>query len=81
MKTSDRPTPPGFQRIRRLLESRMGNRGKKEFIQILRRMEVFEEAKLIDREPRLVETALNCLSASLERVILPRRHGSQDRHD
>jgi transposase len=36
--------PEGFQRIRRLLEGRMGNRGKKEFIQILRLMEVFEEA-------------------------------------
>jgi len=36
--------PDGFQRIRRLLEGRMGNRGKKEFIQILRLMEVFEEA-------------------------------------
>ena len=35
--------PEGFQRIRRLLESRMGNRGKKEFIQILRLMEAFEE--------------------------------------
>ena len=35
--------PEGFQRIRRLLESRMGNRGKKEFIQILRLLEVFEE--------------------------------------
>jgi hypothetical protein len=36
--------PEGFRRIRRLLEGRMGNRGKKEFIQILRLMEVFEEA-------------------------------------
>src|SRR5215208_3517074 len=36
--------PEGFQRIRRLLESRMGNRGKKEFIQIPRLLEVFEEA-------------------------------------
>src|SRR4051812_22001531 len=36
--------PEAFQRIRRLLESRMGNRGKKEFIQILRLLEVFEEA-------------------------------------
>src|SRR4051794_40311321 len=34
--------PEEFQRIRRLLESRMGNRGKKEFIQILRLLEVFE---------------------------------------
>src|SRR4051794_35890581 len=36
--------PEEFQRIRRLLESRMGNRGKREFIQILRLLEVFEEA-------------------------------------
>src|SRR3954467_7953921 len=36
--------PEAFQRIRRLLESRMGNCGKKEFIQILRLLEVFEEA-------------------------------------
>jgi hypothetical protein len=35
--------PEAFQRIRRLLESRMGNRGKTEFIQILRLLEVFEE--------------------------------------
>ena len=33
--------PEEFERIRRLLESRMGNRGKKEFIQILRLLEVF----------------------------------------
>jgi hypothetical protein len=32
--------PEGFQRIRQLLEARMGNRGKREFIQILRLMEV-----------------------------------------
>jgi transposase len=36
--------PESFQRIRRLLEARMGNRGKKEFIQILRLLEPFEEA-------------------------------------
>jgi transposase len=35
--------PEGFQRIRQLLEARMGNRGKREFIQILRLMEVFPE--------------------------------------
>jgi hypothetical protein len=56
----EEPTRPGFQRIRRLLESRMGNRGKKEFIQILRRMEVFEEAKLIDRERRLSVSPSRC---------------------
>jgi hypothetical protein len=35
--------PEGFQRMRRLLEARMGDRGKREFIQILRLMEVFAE--------------------------------------
>src|SRR5215212_984897 len=32
--------PPGFAEMRRLLEGRMGQRGKREFIQILRLMEV-----------------------------------------
>ena len=34
----------GFQHLRRLLEARMGNRGKREFIQVLRLMEVFPKA-------------------------------------
>src|SRR3979411_860556 len=32
-----------LQHLRRLLEARMGNRGKREFIQVLRLMEVFSE--------------------------------------
>ncbi len=32
--------PPVFQHLRHLLEARMGNRGKREFIQILRLMEI-----------------------------------------
>ena len=35
--------PEQFQHIRRLLEARMGTRGKKEFIQILRLMEIFPD--------------------------------------
>jgi len=35
--------PEQFNHLRRLLESRMGNRGKREFIQVLRLMEVFDE--------------------------------------
>jgi transposase len=35
--------PEPLQRLRRLLEARMGNRGKREFIQALRLMEVFPE--------------------------------------
>jgi hypothetical protein len=33
--------PDAFAHLRRLLEARMGNRGKREFIQVLRLMEVF----------------------------------------
>ena len=35
--------PESLQHLRRLLEARMGNRGKREFIQVLRLMEVFSE--------------------------------------
>jgi hypothetical protein len=34
--------PDQFDHLRRLLEARMGNRGKREFIQVLRLMEVFD---------------------------------------
>jgi transposase len=36
--------PESLQHLRRLLEARMGNRGKREFIQVLRLIEVFSEA-------------------------------------
>jgi len=36
--------PKQFDHLRRLLEARMGNRGKREFIQVLRLMEVFDQA-------------------------------------
>jgi hypothetical protein len=35
--------PEQFDHLRRLLEARMANRGKREFVQILRLMEVFEQ--------------------------------------
>ena len=35
--------PDEFDHLRRLLEARMGNKGKREFIQVLRLMEVFEQ--------------------------------------
>jgi hypothetical protein len=34
--------PDQFAHLRRLLEARMGNRGKREFIQVLRLMEIFD---------------------------------------
>lgn len=38
-----RTLPESIQHLRRPLEARMGNRGKREFIQVLRLMEVFSE--------------------------------------
>ena len=35
--------PEQFHYLRRLLEARMGNRGKREFVQVLRLMEVFDQ--------------------------------------
>jgi hypothetical protein len=32
--------PPAFQHLRHLLEARMGDRGKREFIQVLRLLEI-----------------------------------------
>jgi hypothetical protein len=37
------PLPPAFTDLRRMLETRMGNRGKREFVQVLRLMETFPE--------------------------------------
>jgi hypothetical protein len=37
------PLPEQFEHLRRLLEARMGSRGKREFIQVLRLMEVFDK--------------------------------------
>ena len=38
--------PDQFDHLRRLLEARMGNRGKREFVQVLRLMEVFEQGQV-----------------------------------
>src|SRR6476660_103909 len=45
--------PEEFMRLRRLLEARMGKQGKREFVQVLRLMEVFRRS--IGSELRLVQ--------------------------
>src|SRR6516165_1187360 len=40
--------PEQFLHLRRLLEARMGNRGKREFIQVLRLIEVFDKGLVAD---------------------------------
>ena len=43
--------PEAFQHLRHLLEARMGNRGKREFIQVLRLMEAFPKRSSPPRRP------------------------------
>ncbi len=38
--------PPEFDTLRRLLESRMGNRGKREYVQVLRLLETFTQPEV-----------------------------------
>jgi hypothetical protein len=38
--------PDQFDHLRRLMEARMANRGKREFVQVLRLMEVFEQEQV-----------------------------------
>jgi transposase len=48
--------PEQFDHLRRLLEARMGNKGKREFIQVLRLMEIFEQdlvAQAVSRAIRM----------------------------
>ena len=40
--------PEQFGHLRRLLEARMGSKGKREFIQVLRLMEIFEQDVVAD---------------------------------
>ena len=40
--------PEEFGVLRRLLESRMGKRGKREYVQVLRLMENFKQAEVYD---------------------------------
>jgi transposase len=56
--------PDQFDHLRRLLEARMGNRGKREFVQILRLMEVFEQ----EHVAQAVKDALRLGAASFDAV-------------
>ena len=60
--------PEPLQHFRRLLEARMGNRGKREFIQVLRLMEVFPETLVAD-------AALNAIRLAESVCATARRHG------
>jgi hypothetical protein len=79
------PLPEPLQHLRRLLEARMGNRGKREFIQVLRLMEVFSEtivataaldairigAISFDAVKQLVLAKIECRPANLDLCDYP----------
>jgi hypothetical protein len=77
--------PEPLQHLRRLLEARMGNRGKREFIQVLRLTEAFPEALVaaaaaeaihlgaisLDAVKQLVLAKLECRTANLDLAAYP----------
>jgi hypothetical protein len=77
--------PEPLQHLRRLLEARMGNRGKREFIQTLRLMEAFSETLIVaavteaihlgaisfDAVKQLILAKLECRTANLDLVDYP----------
>lgn len=47
--------PDQFDHLRRLLEARMGNKGKREFIQVLRLMEIFDQDLVADAVTQAIQ--------------------------
>ena len=72
--------PEGFARLRRLLESRMGRRGKREYVQVLRLLETFSMGEVHSA----VKDALRLGSISFDAVkhlVLCRLEGRPPRLD
>ncbi|MGB7043985.1 MAG: IS21 family transposase, partial [Methylocella sp.] len=61
--------PEPLQHLRRLLEARMGNRGKREFIQALRLMEVFPETLVAAAAPDAIHPGAISFDAVKQLVI------------
>jgi hypothetical protein len=47
--------PPAFEQLRRLLEARLGKRGRKEYIQVLRLLETFGEGLVVQGVEKAIE--------------------------
>jgi transposase len=63
--------PEQFLQLRRLLEARMGNRGKREFIQVLRLMEVFDKDLVADAVKNAIKLGVPGFDA-IKQLILCR---------
>ena len=72
--------PDEFGTLRRLLESRMGRRGKREFVQVLRLLEIFTQQEV----PEAAKDALRLGAISFDEVkhlVLCRLEGRPPRLD
>jgi transposase len=61
--------PDQFDHLRRLLEARMGNRGKREFIQVLRLIEVFEEGLVADAVLQAIQLGAHSFDAVKQLIL------------
>jgi hypothetical protein len=61
--------PEQFLHLRRLLEARMGNRGKREFIQVLRLMEVFDKDLVADAVKNAIKLGAPSFDAVKQLII------------
>jgi hypothetical protein len=72
--------PPGFAEMRRLLEGRMGQRGKREFIQILRLMEVAPMATVASAVAEAIRRGVIGFDA-VKQLVIARIEGRPPRLD
>jgi hypothetical protein len=68
------PLSPAFPDLRRMLETRMGHRGKREFIQVLRLMETFLEAIVATAADDAIGLGAPCFDAVKQLLIAHVKH-------
>ena len=64
--------PPEFAHLRRVLEDRMGRKGKREFIQVLRLLETFPQATVATAVSEAIRLGAPGFDA-VKQLILPHR--------
>ena len=72
--------PDEFGTLRRLLESRMGRRGKREFVQVLRLLEIFTQQEVPEAAKDAFRLGARCFDA-VKHLVLCRLEGRPPRLD
>jgi len=67
---ADWELPEAFLILRRLMEARMGKKGKREFVQVLRLLETFRIAD-VDAVKHLVLCRIECRPPRLDMAVYP----------